>query len=170
MFEGFQFPKTIFTWIECHPGTAAWVQAVGAFIIFAATVRMALADRRDRQRKERLEREGIALILLNEMIAFRGVLERAEDGGLVADGIINTPRMLWRFAERLHILGKGGGALSQMLGFLNANDIVAPEFVRSISEGNITNEQAWPQIKEALTRILEECDQAIVGLKEIVKN
>ncbi|SRR5260221_14424523 len=169
MLEGFQFPKTILTWIECHPGTAAWAQAVGAITIIWATVRIAGAERRDRQRKERLEREGIALVLLNEMIAFRGVLERAKDGGLVAQGIIKTPRMLWRHAERLHILGKSGGALIHMISGLSANDIVVAELVRNINEGQITNEAAWPYVEEFLTRNLKECDEAIVGLKAIVK-
>jgi hypothetical protein len=104
MFEGFQFPKTILTWIETHPGTAGWVQAIGAITIILATVHIAGADRRDRQRKERLEREGIALVLLTELIAFRGVLERAKDGGLVADAIIDTPPTLWRLAHLMQMI------------------------------------------------------------------
>jgi hypothetical protein len=169
MFDGFQFPKTILTWIESHPGTAGWVQAVGAITIILATVHIAGADRRDRQRKERLEREGTAVVLLTELIAFRGILERAGDSGSVADAIIETTPMLLRNAERLHTLGEGGGALLQMLSSLSANNIVASELLRKISEGKITNEQAWPHVAEALRLNLEACDQAIVGLKTIVK-
>jgi len=169
MFKGFQFPKTILTWIEAHPGTAGWVQAIGAITIILPTVHIAGADRRDWQRKVRLEREGIALVLLTELIAFRGVLERAKDGGLVADAIIDTPPMLWRFVERLHTFGEGGGALLQMLSALNANDIVAAEFNRKIGEGKITNDEAWPHVQSALALHLEACDQAISGLQAIVK-
>jgi hypothetical protein len=44
MFEGVQFPKTFLVWIEAHPGTAGWVQAVGAISIILATWHLAGAD------------------------------------------------------------------------------------------------------------------------------
>ena len=37
MFQGFQFPKTILMWVELHPGTAGWMQAIVAVYI-AATI------------------------------------------------------------------------------------------------------------------------------------
>ncbi len=48
----------------------------------------------------------------------------------MSEAIIDTPQMLWRSVERLHMLGEGGGALLQMLSTLNANDIVATELVK----------------------------------------
>ncbi len=169
MSDGFQFPKTILTWIESHPGTAGWVQAVGAITIILATMHIAGADRRDRQRKERLEREGIALVLLTELIAFRGVLERAEDSGLVTDAVIEITPMLSRYAERLHTLGEPGGALLQMLSGLSANKIVVADLLRNIGAGKITNEEAWPHAARAVRLSVGACHQAIAGLKTIVK-
>lgn len=169
MFKGFQFPKTILIWIESHPGTAGWVQAVGAIAILLVTVLIAGADRRDRQLKERLEREGLALVLLTEMMAFRGVNERAIDSGSVDHAIIETPQMLWRHVERLHILGTAGGALLQMLSGFNANDIIAKELLGFIVDGEISNDEAWPSVKKSLTLSLGDCDEAIAGLKAIVK-
>jgi hypothetical protein len=145
------------------------VQAIGAIAIILATVYVAGTERRDRQRKERLEREGVALVLLTELMAFRGVLDRTIDGAMVSDAIIDTPQMLWRNVERLHMLGEGGGALLQMLSTLNANDIVAAELVRNVTARRISNEEAWPHVEGALKLALSACDQAIAGLSTIVK-
>jgi hypothetical protein len=85
------------------------------------------------------------------------------------DASVETTPMLLRNAERLHTLGEGGGALLQMLSSLSANNIIASKLLRKISEGKVTNEEAWPHVAEALGLNLGACDQAIAGLKSIVK-
>jgi hypothetical protein len=111
MFGGFQFPKTILTWIEAHPGTAGWVQAVGAITIIIATWHIAGRDRRERMRSERLQAEGMALVLVTEMLAFRGTLERLIDAKILENCVVQAPTILYRFLDRLYMLGPAGWLL-----------------------------------------------------------
>src|SRR6266852_2496666 len=45
----------LLTWIECHPGTAAWVQAIGAIVALAVAIFVPvwMARRADRLSRER---------------------------------------------------------------------------------------------------------------------
>lgn len=46
---------TLLTWIECHPGTAAWVQAIGAIVALAVAIFVPvwMAKRADHLSRER---------------------------------------------------------------------------------------------------------------------
>jgi hypothetical protein len=62
MFQGFQFPKTILTWFEAHPGTAGWMQAIAATIAiiavyYAATIPVR-AEARYRTNERKLRADG----------------------------------------------------------------------------------------------------------------
>jgi hypothetical protein len=80
MFEGFQFPKSIFAWCEAHQGTAMWSQTLvaGAAIVavyIAATVPIR-AEARRQEAERKLRADGLALLLYPEIIAMKGEMEK----------------------------------------------------------------------------------------------
>jgi hypothetical protein len=169
MFSGFQFPKTIFNWIEAHPGSAAWVQALGALAIIYVTARIASADHRERQRKERLQKEAMAVLLHAEMLAFRGTLERTIDGANIREAIIQAPTILYRLVENLYLLGAPGGSLLHMLGGLAANNVIVEGLRSHVASGTLAEAEAWVNGEPGLKLTLEDCDEGVAGLQAILR-
>jgi hypothetical protein len=167
MFEGFQFPKSILVWIEAHPGTAGWLQAVGATAIIIATVHISGADRRERLRTTRLRAQGMAILLHTEMLAFRGTLERVIDKSIVSESRVQAPTILYKLIEDLYLLGPAGGDFLQMLSALGANNVFVDGLIPLMSSQR-ANDEAWPQVKTGMVLALEACDSGITGLQKIM--
>lgn len=72
--------RPIMAFLDLHPGTAAWVQAVGAILILGATALIAGRDSREREREKLWAQEqlwrSIAALSDNCMDAIDGVLQK----------------------------------------------------------------------------------------------
>jgi hypothetical protein len=123
MLQGFQFPKTILTWFEAHPGTAGWMQAVAATIAiiavyYAATIPVK-AEARYRANERKLRADGMALLLLADILVLKGEIETAIDSGSILDRPVSILDSLLRRADDLHLLGDAGARLLQAMGMVN---------------------------------------------------
>lgn len=56
-------PNALLRWIECHPATAAWAQAIGIVVTIAATAVIARWSILSEKTRAREEKEGRALVL-----------------------------------------------------------------------------------------------------------
>jgi hypothetical protein len=132
MFQGFQFPKTILMWLELHPGTAGWMQAIVAglavvAVYIAATIPVrAEAARLERER--RLRADGLALLLIPEIIVLKGELETYIDSGRIYDPPVTVPLTLSSKTDDLYLLGEPGRRLLQTIGLVNGVGAQARRF------------------------------------------
>jgi hypothetical protein len=123
MFLGFQFPKTILIWFEAHPGSAMWVQAIVAGIaiiaVYLAATIPVRAEAKVRERDRRLRAEGMALLLIPEIIVLKGEIETCIDSGSIYDALLEVPESLVSKTDQLYLLGPSGGRLLQAIGMVN---------------------------------------------------
>jgi hypothetical protein len=105
-------------------GIAAWVQVlvaavaiVGVYIAATIPVR---AENERRTQELRLRRQGLALLIIPELGALMGEMERAIDPGSIYDPPIQPPTSLVERLDDLYILGRVGGRLLQTVGGLRA--------------------------------------------------
>jgi hypothetical protein len=123
MFQGFQFPKTVLRWLEAHPGTAGWAQAIVASlailaVYFAATIPVK-AEARYRAQEKKLRADGMALLLLPEILVLKGEIETLIDSGDIYEPPVTIPPSLLSRADELYLLGEAGGRLLQAIGMIN---------------------------------------------------
>jgi adenine-specific DNA methylase len=123
MFQGFQFPKTILIWFEAHPGSAGWMQAIVAGVaiiaVYLAATIPVRAEARFRAADRRLRAEGMALLLLPEIIVLKGEIETHIEEGSVYDIPVAVPTSLSSKTDELYLLGETGGRLLQAVGMVN---------------------------------------------------
>jgi hypothetical protein len=124
MFQGFQFPKTILLWFEAHPGTAGWMQAIVATIAiiavyYAATIPVR-AEARYRNKENKLRADGMALLLLPDILVLKGEIETMIDSGNIFEPSVTVSSTLEGRADQLYLLGEIGGRLLQSIGMVNA--------------------------------------------------
>jgi hypothetical protein len=123
MFQGFQFPKTILIWFEAHPGTAGWMQAIVASVAivavyYAATIPVR-AEARYREQEKKLRADGMALLLLPDILVLKGEIETMIDSGDIHDPPVTVSSTLEGRADQLYLLGSAGGRLLQSIGMVN---------------------------------------------------
>lgn len=124
MFEGFQFPKTILTWFEAHPGTAGWMQAIAATtaivaVYYAATIPVR-AEARYRSKERKRRAYGMALLLKPDILVLKGAIERAIESGSILDKPVAIPDSLLSRATDLYLLGDAGARLLRAIGGVSA--------------------------------------------------
>jgi hypothetical protein len=97
-------------WIEHHPGLAAWLQAAGSVIAITAAFAVAYLQRHfdlaDREQDRRIRAQGLALLILPELLALRGALERyveREPAGPTSA----PPETILRLADQMFVARKG---------------------------------------------------------------
>lgn len=103
-------------------GAAAWAQALfaGAAIVavyIAATIPVR-AEKVRRDDELRLRRQGLALLLIPEIVTLKGEVETAIDSGSIYDAPILPPTSLTEKLDELYILGEIGGRLLQTVGMI----------------------------------------------------
>jgi hypothetical protein len=151
--------------------SAAWGQAIVSGVaigaVYVAATIPVRAEARERIRSERLQAEGMALVLLTEMMAFRGTLERLIDAKILGDCVVQAPTILYRFIDRLYLLGPAAGFFMQMLSGLAANNIIVQDLVKTIRTAE-ERELAWTNVRSTLELAPKDCDAGISGLNQVL--
>jgi hypothetical protein len=140
MFQGFQFPKTILNWLEMHPGTAGWAQAIVAAlaiiaVYYAATIPVK-AEARGRARERKLRADGMALLLHSDIIVLKGEIEAKIESGNIYQPPVPVPPSLLSRADDLYLLAEAGGLLLQAIGAVNGVAAQTLRFQREAMDRN----------------------------------
>jgi hypothetical protein len=118
--------------LNSSAGIAAWVQAfVSAAAIVAVYVAATIPVRAERVRREselRLRSQGLALLLIPELVALKGELETALQNGPIYKAPIELPTSLNDKADELYILEEVGGRLLQTIGLVRGLAIQTRRF------------------------------------------
>jgi hypothetical protein len=166
MWQDVQFPKDLLAWIEGHPGLATWLGSIAIVATILATLRIAGADRRERQLERVLKAKALALLLQTQLVAFRGKLERAVEDPRNGGPVVAPPPILIERSDQLYLLGPAGGSLLQMISALNAN---ADQVRASLEFGVGDAEGLLEGFRRSLALALECCDEALAGIDRIVR-
>src|SRR4051812_14450116 len=149
-------------WLEAHPGTAIWLQAIGsiAAIIFVYLLGLTQGRRAiSHEQTDRIRRaQGLALLLIPVLIAFKPKLEVA----IVRESKLPPPDEVMHLLDQLYILGVAGGLILQMVGTLQAHERAEP--------AALENEGARPSAaKQRLDTALRYCEDAISALMKLAR-
>ena len=121
-------------------GIAAWAQVLFAAIaIVAVYIAATIPVRAEKARREdelRLRRQGLALLLISEVLSLKGEVETAIKSGNLYKTPIQTPESLRDRLDELYILGETGGRLLQTVGILRG---MAVQTQRFQTEGGVIN-------------------------------
>jgi hypothetical protein len=160
----------ILEWIEHHPGTAAWVGAVGTIVAILAAIVLSRSDRRERLREKRLRGTALAVSLHAEVLNFSQVLEEMlEDDNAMVQHPIQTPTILIARHDDLYLLGEAGGHLLQMLSALNVSNDQLNRLKAVLSPNQSENDALLRGIRANLQIALEDCHDAVNGLAKIIR-
>jgi hypothetical protein len=179
MFQGFQFPKTMLIWFEAHAGTAAWVQAIIAsaaiiVVYFAATIPIR-AEAKFRATDRRLRAEGMALLLIPEIVALKGEIETHVEMGSIYDPPVALPPTWVAKTDELYILGEIGGRLLQTIGAVNGIGAQTRRYQAAGTLNGVPVESerkaglgVWENNISALKLCVMNLDEAIEQLQKII--
>jgi hypothetical protein len=122
LFAGFQFPKTILVWFEAHPGTAGWTQALIAGVaivaVYIAATIPVRAETARLEKERKLKAQGLALLLIPEILVLKGELETIIETGSIYGKPIAIPISLENKIDELYLLSEAGGRLLQSVGLV----------------------------------------------------
>ena len=102
-------------WFEAHPGTAAWLEALGSIGAIIFVYLFALLQNRRFRCHENIDRirraQGLALVLIPVLTAFRPKIEAA----IIHESKPAPPDEIIHLLDQLYILGVAGGLILQMV-------------------------------------------------------
>jgi hypothetical protein len=160
----------ILEWIEHHPGTAAWVGAVGTIVAILAAIALSRLDRRERLREKRLRRTALAVSLHAEVLNFSQVLEgMLEDDKAMVQRPIQAPTILFARHDDLYLLGEAGGHLLQMLSALNVSNDQLNRLKVVHSPNQSEYDAVLRGIRDNLQIALDGCRDAANELAKIIR-
>lgn len=118
----------LLSWIEAHPGLAAWLQAVGVLFAIGVAIWVPLKQRRDERAEREAERllkaRAVVVLIAPELLELEAQVETVLSqfaaapptmmGGafsfLLAQAGMSVPTMLERSIDRLYLLGDPAGS------------------------------------------------------------
>ena len=153
-------------WLEAHPGTATWLEAVGSIAAILFVYLLVLFQGRranSHQNTDRIRRaQGLALLLIPVLIAFKPKLEAA----LVRESKLPPPPdEVMHLLDQLYILGVAGGLILQMVATLHAHQRAEPAAIENEGARSAYNAMA----KQRLDSALGYCEDAIDALMKLAR-
>lgn len=161
-------------------GIAAWAQAVvsavAIIVVYVAATIPVRVDNLRRATELRLRSQGLALLLIPEIVTLKGELETAIGLGTPYDPPLEVPTSLIERANELYILGEIGGRLLQTIGMIRGLAVQTRRFqAAGMTEGGVpveTNKVAgvkiWNNHVRAFRLCLMNVDEAIEQLQTII--
>ena len=152
-------------WFEAHAGTAGWLQAIGSIAAIVFVYLFALLQNRRFRSHENTDRirraQGLALVLIPVLIAFRPKLEAA----IIQESQPAPPDEVIHLLDQLYILGVAGGSLLQMVATLQAN-----QRSELPADANETARSSYNSVvRQRLSYALRYCDDAISALLRLTR-
>ena len=152
-------------WLEAHPGTASWLEAVGSIAAIVFVYLFALFQGRranSHQNTDRIRRaQGLALLLIPVLTAFKPKLEAA----ILHEGQPPPPDEVMHLLDQLYILGVAGGLVLQMVATLQAHERAKPPAVEGADVRSSYNSMARHRLDSAL----RYCEDAIGALMKLAR-
>ena len=154
------------TWIEAHPGIAGWAQASGGVLAFLAALtvplRIQAIQRRLSKEERRLEARGLAILLYPELIHLEIRLARARNEEIVDGPLIETPVHVLSMANRLHVMGRAGDLLLELLASLSVNQQLVAETQTRVIDG------AAASPEDSRRHVRERLEDGAIGGRDII--
>lgn len=152
-------------WLEAHPGTASWLEAVGSIAAIVFVYLFALFQGRranSHQNTDRIRRaQGLALLLIPVLAAFKPKLEMA----ILHESKPSPPDEVMHLLDQLYILGVAGGLVLQMVATLQAHERAEPPAVENEGARSSYNSMA----RQRLDSALRYCEDAIGALMKLAR-
>jgi hypothetical protein len=121
----------VMTWVEAHPGTAGWAQAIGAILVVIVAIWVPARQRRtaraDAERERRLRARSLLILIGPELLELRVDIERAlralsdretfelQSGFLLENLTVDLPPLIARNIDELYLFGEPAGLTLQQL-------------------------------------------------------
>jgi hypothetical protein len=153
-------------WLEAHPGTANWLEAIGsiAAIVFVGLFALSQARRaRSHEDLDRIRRaQGLGLILVPVLREFKPKIEAA----IIQESKLEPPDEVLHLLDQLYVLGVAGGFVLQMVATLQAHQraVTPPNDEKSDARSSY-NSVARQRLGDAL----RYCDDAIDALLKLTR-
>ena len=152
-------------WFEAHPGTAAWLGALGSIGAIIFVYLFALLQNRRFRSHENIDRirraQGLALVLIPVLTAFRPKIEAA----IIHESQPAPPDEVILVLDQLYILGVAGGLILQMVAALQAN-----QRSELAANANETARSSYNSIvRQRLSYALRYCDDAGGALRKLTR-
>ena len=152
-------------WLEAHPGTASWLEAVGSIAAIVFVYLFALFQGRranSHQNTDRIRRaQGLALLLIPVLIAFKPKVEAA----ILHESKLPPPDEVMHLLDQLYTLGVAGGLILQMVATLQAHERAEPPAVENEGARSSYNSMA----RQRLDSALRYCEDAIGALMKLAR-
>jgi hypothetical protein len=144
-------------WFEAHPGTASWLEAAGSIAAIVFVYLFALFQNRRTRTHESIDRirraQGLALILISVLIAFKPKIETA----IIQESKPAPPDEIMHLLDQLYVLGVAGGLILQMVAVLQANQ----RLERPPNEDENVRSSYNSIVRQRLSDALRYCEDAI---------
>jgi hypothetical protein len=152
-------------WFEAHPGTASWLEAVGSITAIVFVYLFALFQGRRTRSHESTDRirraQGLALVLIPALIAFRPKIEMA----IIQESKPAPPEEIVHLLDQLYVLGLAGGLILQMVAVRQANQRAELAPTENENARSSYNSIARQRLGDAL----RYCDDAIYALMKLTR-
>ncbi|SHH06694.1 hypothetical protein [Bradyrhizobium erythrophlei] len=153
-------------WLEAHPGSANWFEAIGsiAAIVFVGLFALSQARRaRSHDDLDRIRRaQGLALILVPVLREFKPKIEAA----IIQESKLEPPDEVLHLLDQLYVLGVAGGFVLQMVAILQAHQrALAPPNDENSDARSSYNSMARQRLGDAL----RYCSDAIDALLKLTR-
>ena len=152
-------------WLEAHPGTASWLQAVGSIGAIVFVYLFALFQGRRARSHADIDRirraQGLALVLVPVLTGFRPKIEAA----LIRESKLEPPDEVLHLLDQLYVLGVAGGFVLQMVATLQANQRAELPVNDDGNARSSYNSMARQRMGDAL----RYCDDAINALVKLTR-
>lgn len=169
-------PKTL----NDTAGLAAWAQAllsgVAIVAVYIAATIPVRAERKRRENELRLQRQGLAFLLIPEVLALLGEVQTAIGSGTIYDAPIRPPESLSEKLGELYILREVGGRLLQTVGIIRGLAaqtlrFQAKEMINGVPQrGRVeSGRRIWENHKRLLKVCRDNLREAANQLKQIVE-
>ena len=153
-------------WLEAHPGTASWLEAVGSIAAIFFVGLFALLQARRATSHEDLDRirraQGLALVLVPVLRGFKPKIEVA----IIRESKLEPPDEVLHLLDQLYVLGIAGGFVLQMVATLQAHQ--RAEEPRNDDDGSARSSYNL-MAKQRLADALRCCEDAIDALVKLTR-
>lgn len=169
----------ILVWIKgliAVPNFPSWLQAFTAIVAIGISILSLLRGSAAERRRERLQRQGIAVAIYPELLKLQVLVQNARDAlarlkvnphhlvgqsiaaDLLNSGTLTLPPMLDRNIDKLFMLGVPGVVCLQLVNVIWQHNALADDIAARVA---MMNAQRWPEAIGHLEQHLDLIDKVV---------